>query len=77
MCAKSVIEQVQEEREQKAREEARRPALRQRLEGWRARGYDVSRLAKAVEGDVPAAEKALADFESGVRRLSEVQLKLN
>jgi hypothetical protein len=77
MCAKSVIEQVQEEREQHARDEARRSALRQRLEGWRARGYDVSRLAKAVEGDVPAAEKALADFESGVRRLSEVQLKLN
>lgn len=77
MCGKSVIEQVQEEREQKARDEARRPALRQRLESWRSRGYIVARLVKAVDGDVPAAENVFSGFETDVRRLSEVQLRLN
>ena len=77
MCGKSVIEQVQEERAQKAQDEARRPQLRERLESWRNRGYIVARLVKAVEGDVPAAEKAFSEFEADVRRLSEVQLRLN
>ncbi len=77
MCGKSVIEQVQEERERRARDEARRPALRQRLEFWRGRGYIVARLVKAVEGDVPAAEVVFSGFETDVRRLSEAQLRLN
>lgn len=77
MCGKSVIEQVQEERAQRAKDEARRPGLRQRLESWRSRGYAVSRLEKAVEGDVPSAERTFSEFESDVGRLSAVQLRLN
>jgi hypothetical protein len=77
MCGKSVIEQVQEEREQKSRDEARRPQLRQRLESWRGRGYIVARLLKVVDGDVPTAEKVFSGFETDVGRLSEAQLRLN
>ena len=77
MCGKSVIEQVQEERAQKAQDEARRPQLRERLQSWRNRGYIVARLVKAVEGDVPSAEKVFSEFDADVRRLSEVQLRLN
>jgi len=77
MCGKSVIEQVQEERAQKVRDEARRPQLRQRLESLRNRGYIVARLVKAVEGDVPAAEKVFSEFESEIGRLSAVQVRLN
>ncbi len=77
MCGKSVIEQVSEEREQRARDEARRPRLRERLESWRNRGYTVARLVKAAEGDVASAEKVFSEYEADVRRLSEVQLRLN
>jgi|GEM_PF-1848025 len=77
MCGKFLIEQVEEEKQQRARDEARRPALRQRLEHWRSRGYEVSGLARAVEGDVPSAERAMAEFETGVRRLADAQVRLN
>ena len=77
MCGKSIIEQVQEERDQRTNDEARRPELKRRLEQWRSKGYAVARLDRSVNGDVRAAEEAFAGFEKDVARLDEVQLRLN
>lgn len=74
---RSIIEQVEQEKAQKVQDEARRSELRGKIGSWKSRGYIVARLLKAVEGDVAQADRAFSDYEGDVRRLSELQLRLN
>ena len=74
---KSIIEQVEQEKAQKVQDEARRNELRGKIESWRSRGYVVARLLKAVDGEVAQADRIFSDYDRDVRRLSELQLRLN
>jgi hypothetical protein len=74
---RSIIEQVEEERLQRARDEARRSELRGKMAQWKMHGYIIARLLKAVDGEMRQAEETFSGFEQDVRRLSELQLRLN
>jgi hypothetical protein len=74
---RSIIEQVEEEKAQKVKDEALRNELRGRIGFWKSRGYIVARLLKCIDGDMRQARQAFVEFEVDVRRLSELQLRLN
>jgi len=77
MCGKSLIDQVADERSEKARAESRRPEYQSKADFWRQKGYITARLLKAMQGDMRICDQTFGEFERDVRRLGEAQVKLN
>jgi len=77
MCGKSLIDQVADERNEKARAEARRPEFQSKSDFWRGKGYITARLLQAMKGDLRQCDEAFSGFDRDVRRLGELQIRLN
>jgi hypothetical protein len=76
MTAKSIIEQVAEERAAESRNKEKRDALLKKKEAWNAQGYLVKRLQSLENGDLTSMEEAYDAFERDVLELGTLRAKI-
>lgn len=78
MAKKSIMEQVAEERDRKKAGEAKRAEYLARIGEWQRRGFNTDRLSQVIAGeiDIEASERAFISYEADVRKLGELNGRL-